>query len=260
MSLQAPNSWERMSDNDERPIEVSATPSHRGSDPRDASAFGAASRPALRAAAADYAWLLSKGYAPVSSLKLTGDRYHLTARQRQAVHRATCSDEARARRLERMCRQSELAGCELLIDGFNVLTTVESALGGAVVLACRDETFRDIAGLHGTYRRVNETIPAIALLEETIGGLNVRRSHWLFDRPVSNSGRIRSLLLARASERRLAWAVELVDDPDPLLKVAREIVATADSAILDVCSRWFNLARCAIERHCKHSNIVDMYS
>ncbi len=248
-----------MSDNDERPIEVPARPFHRGPDPRDASAFDAASLPALRAAAADFAWLLSKGYAPASSLKLTGDRYRLTERQRQAVHRATCSDDARARRLERMCREVDLAGCDLSIDGFNVLTTVESALGGAVVLACRDETYRDIAGLHGTYRRVDETIPAIALVEHTITGLSVRHCRWLFDRPVSNSGRIRSLLLARASEHRLDWTVDLVDDPDPLLKASHGIVATADSAILDVCSRWFNLPQCAIERHCGHVAIVNLY-
>ncbi len=249
-----------MSDNDETPIEVPARPSHRGQDPRDASAFDAASLPALRAAAADFAWLLSKGYAAPSSLKLTGDRYRLTERQRQAVHRATCSDDARARRLERICREVELAGCELIIDGFNVLTTVESALGGAVVLACRDETYRDIAGLHGTHRRVDETSPAIVLLAETISGLNVRHCRWLFDRPVSNSGRIRSLVLRHAEERRLDWLVDLVVDPDPLLKASCEIVATADSAVLDVCSRWFNLARRAIEQHCGNATIVDLFA
>ncbi len=201
-----------------------------------------------------------EGLRTASSLKLTGDRYRLTERQRQAVHRVTCSDEARARRVARICSETDLAGCDLIIDGFNVLTTVESALGGAVVLACRDETYRDIAGLHGTYRRVDETIPAIALLEDAITSLNVGQCRWLFDRPVSNSGRIRSLLLARASERRLEWSVDLVDDPDPLLKASREIIATADSAILDVCSRWFNLARWAIERGCGNANTVDLFT
>ena len=93
-------------------------------------------------------------------------------------------------RLERRCCEVDLAGCILLIDGFNVLTTIEAALGGAVVLSCRDETYRDIAGLHGTYRRVEETMPSISLLAATLSSLNVRQCRWLFDRPVSNSGRI----------------------------------------------------------------------
>ena len=248
-----------MNDNDERPIEVPPRPSHRGPDPRDASAFDVESLPALRAAAADFAWLLSKGYATASSLKLTGDRYRLTERQRQAVLRATCSDDARSRRLERMCRESDLAGCELVIDGFNVLTTIESALGGAVVLACRDETYRDIAGLHGTYRRVDETRPAIALLGATITGLNISHCCWLFDRPVSNSGRARRLVLDYAAEHGQDWSVEVVDDPDRLLKVSTGGVVTADSDVLDACSHWFNLARSVIDAHCPNAWIVNFH-
>ena len=152
-------------------------------------------------------WLLSRGYATVSALKLVGDRLSLTERQRQAVRRSACSDAARARRLERICPESDLAGCDLLIDGFNVLTTIEAALGGAVVLSCRDETYRDIAGLHGTYRRVAETMPSISLLGATISGLNIRRCRWLFDRPVSNSGRIRaSVSSSTPQEHRLRLA------------------------------------------------------
>ena len=47
------------------------------------------------------------------------------------------------------------------------MTTVEAALGGGVVLGCRDRTFRDIAGVHGTYRKVAETMPALELIGET---------------------------------------------------------------------------------------------
>ena len=71
---------------------------HRGADPRDAEAFGLASRPALRAAVSDLSWLLGHGYAPASSLKLVGDRWNLTERQRMAVRRSACSDDDRTRR------------------------------------------------------------------------------------------------------------------------------------------------------------------
>jgi hypothetical protein len=239
-------------------IDVPGKPSHRGPDPHDALAFDAASLPALRGAAVDFCWLLSRGYATVSALKLVGDRWSLTERQRQAVRRSACSDDARARRLAKICRGTELAEHDLLIDGFNVLTTIEAALGGAVVLACRDETYRDIAGLHGTYRRVAETAPALELLGATISGLCIGHCRWLFDRPVSNSGRTRGLFLDYAERHAQDWSVELVDDPDPLLKESTDIVATADSAVLDECSRWFNLARCVIESGRANARIVDL--
>jgi hypothetical protein len=235
-------------------------PSHRGPDPHDASAFDAASLPALRGAAEDFCWLLSRGYASASALKLVGDRFGLTERQRQAVRRSACSDDDRAGRIAKSCHAIELTGHVLVVDGFNVLTTIEAALGGAVVLSCRDETYRDIAGLHGTYRRVAETMPALDLLGLTISGLGIGQCRWLFDRPVSNSGRTRSLFMDYAEQRVQNWSVELVNDPDPLLKESTEIVATADSAVLDSCSRWFNLARCVVLAHCPSARIVELYA
>jgi hypothetical protein len=231
---------------------------HRGPDPRDDEAFGPASRPALRGAVADFSWLLGRAYAPVSALKLVGDRWRLTERQRQAVRRAACSDCARDRRIASQVKRSALTGKDVLIDGFNVLTTIEAALGGAVVLACRDTAYRDIAGIHGSYRKVAETIPALERLVTVLAGLAVRQCRWLFDRPVSNSGRIRSLVLNLAAQHGVDWSVELVDDPDPLLCESLEIVATADSAILDGGPPWLNLARIAIETACPRAMVVDL--
>ena len=206
----------------------------------------------------DLSWLLAHGYAPVSALKLVGDRWGLTERQRQAVRRGACSDEARSRRLAHRVEPDAIRGCDLLIDGFNVLTTIEAALGGAVVLACRDSTYRDIAGVHGTYRRVAETLPALDKIVALLSSLGAGHCRWLFDRPVSNSGRVRELVLAAAPVNDTAWSAELVSDPDPMLRDSSAIVATADSAVLDRANAWFNLARVVVEQTCPHANVVDL--
>ncbi len=81
---------------------------------------------------------------------------------------------------------------------------------------------------------------------------------WLLDSPVSNSGRLRGILLQVALERGSDWQVELVFSPDPLLAQSTEIIATADSAILDRCHRWVNLARLAIDSAIPGARIVDL--
>jgi hypothetical protein len=234
------------------------TRTHRGPDPRDDEAFGAEALPALRQGVNDLCWLLSRGYAIVSAVKLVGDRWTLTERQRLAMRRAACSDEAGIGRAANRARTSQVNGRKLLIDGFNVVTTVEAALGGGVVLRCRDETYRDIAGVHGTYRQVAETIPALRLVGQTVCDLNVAEVRWLFDRPVSNSGRIRGILLETAEQNGWNWTVELLDNPDAELKAFPDIVATADSAILDRCGCWLNLARLVIDAHCPAARIIDL--
>ena len=220
---------------------------HRGPHPEDAELFGPAAVPALREATSDLCWLLSKGYAGASSLKLVGDRCRLAARQRVAVARCACSNAEQTRRAEHEAKAGQWEGRPLWLDGYNVLTTVEAALAGAVVLRARDGTLRDMASMHGSFRKVAETRPALEVLGQTLAGLGPAECVWHLDRPVSNSGRLKRTIEETASAHAWPWRVELVADPDPVLWDCGEIVATADSAILDRCRAWLNLARIAVE-------------
>ncbi len=151
-----------------------------------------------------------------------------------------------------------MRGARLEIDGFNVLTTVEVALGGAVVLVGRDGGYRDLASVHGTYRKVEETAPALRLIGATLATLGVAHARWLFDSPVSNSGRLKTILRSLAEEQGWDWSVELVFNPDPVLSSSTEIIATADSVILDRCERWFNLARRVVETLVPEAWTIDL--
>ena len=232
------------------------TRTHRGPHPDDARLFGPQARPQLREAAADLSWLLSRGYVNPSALKLVGDRYRLTARQRTAVERAACSDADLARREARRVEAGRLQGRTLWLDGYNVLTTVEAALAGGVILGARDGTYRDMASMHGSYRKVTETRPALELIGRVIAALGVSECRWYLDRPVSNSGRLKRVIQETAAARGWTWSVELVPDPDPILIQTDQIVATADSVILDHCRAWFNLARETIARHVPEVDVV----
>src|SRR5687767_5998774 len=220
------------------------TRSHRGPHPEDAMLFAPDRWPALRAAVNDLSWLLGRDYASPSALKVVGDRYNLNERQRRAVMRSACPPEALARRKGKEIPREDVRGHALLVDGYNVLTTVEAALGGGVILAGRDGCYRDMASMHGTWRKVEETLPAISLVGDVMAELGVASAVWYLDSPVSNSGRLRGALLEAGGARGWDWRVEVVQNPDAdLIRAAGEVVATADSVILDGCERWFNLAR-----------------
>lgn len=213
---------------------------HRGPHPRDESLFSDADLARLRQAVADYSLLLGRGYAPRSSLKLVGDRYALRARQRTAVRRASASDrEVAARR----AKQIQLGDVEsrLLVDGFNLIVTVEAALAGGVLLRCRDGTIRDLASMHGSYRKVAETKEAIALIAGVLQDGLQAGVRWLLDRPVSNAGRLANRLRSVGRESGQDWEVSLADKVDELLIASPGPVASSDSRVLDGASRWVNL-------------------
>src|SRR5690606_469369 len=214
---------------------------HRGPHPEDARLFAAESIPALRAAVADVAWLLGRGYPETAVIELVGNRYSLTSRQRVAVWRSSSSDEAVARRVSRKRCLEDLRGRALRIDGYNVLITLESALSGGVLLVGRDGCIRDLARLHGTYRRVEETDRALTLVGELLTEHEPRRVTWLFDRPVSNSGRLAQRVRELAAASGWPWEAKAVPDPDRELIATSDRIATSDGQILDACEAWVDL-------------------
>ena len=231
---------------------------HRGPDPRDAKLFSASAASQLRLAVADYSLLLSKGYAEKSALKLVGDRFSLTARQRIAVMRCACSDEQLEHRRKTCVPIENIAGRPIMIDGYNILITTEAALSNAVIFKGRDGCLRDIAGIHGTYRKVSETIPAFKLLGLFLDGIGVTEITWLLDSPVSNSGRLRKIMTQIAEGNNFNWQITLLQNPDAELIKTDLTVATSDSVILYKCQSWVNLLPALIKRRLTDTNIIDL--
>ena len=212
----------------------------------------------LRAALADFSLLLTKGYAGKSSLKLVGDRFSLTQRQRLAIMRSACSDGQLASRSRRCLRLKDIASELIAVDGYNLLITVEAAMSGACIFKGRDGCFRDLASIHGTYRKVTETIPAVRLIGEFLKEIDAGRALWFLDSPVSNSGRLKTLIGEIARENNWNWDVELLLSPDAELKKTAAVVASSDSVVLDSCQRWANLAAEIITKKLPSATIIDL--
>jgi hypothetical protein len=246
------------------------TRTRRGAHPEDPRLFAEAALPALRTAVAEYSWLLGRGYAEPGAIKLVGDRHSLDERQRIAVRRCSCPDAALAARLSREvpcgpASPGSLAGRTVWLDGFNVLNTLEVALGGGVVLTGRDGCRRDLAGVHGTYRSVADTEAAVALAADFLSARGVASAVWWLDAPVGNSGRLAARLREVAAARSLPWEVRVVPDPDRELgrrdgdpSAAPPLVATADSVVLDRCGPWINLVGGVLDERVPDAWTVDL--
>lgn len=231
---------------------------HRGKHLEDERKFAASHVPALRDAVADLSHLLSRNYAERAALKLVGDHYQLTSRQRRAVLGASCSDTALDSRNARRLESEQLRGQALILDGYNQLILAESILSNGVLLRGRDGCIRDLASVHGSYRRVEETNDAIALVGECLQSLDPESVTWLFDAPVSNSGRLRALMLEVATAHAWPWEIELGSQVDKTLAQSSGVVVTSDGWILDRAARWTSIGDQLLQRAGADNRVIDL--
>lgn len=224
----------------------------RGYEPKDAAEFGPKSLDRLRRAAQEVFYLLDRGYDVKPATTFVGNHYLLSERQRLALARTISPSEMLRGRRERAISASTPPK-SLWIDGFNLMITLEVALSGSLLLEGMDGTYRDLAGLRGTYRIVDKTVRAAQLLLEHLDRMGVRKATVLLDQQVSNSGRLRGLLLEKAQDRTVDLEVELYPDVDGQL-TRRDRVVTSDAIILNACGSWLNLAR-----HIVDSSIPDAW-
>jgi hypothetical protein len=229
---------------------------HRGPHPRDHELFARSQLPALACAVDEFSWLLGRRYALDAALKLVGDHHQLALRQRVAVARAACSDAARERRHARQLDPAQIAARSVAVDAFNAVITLEVALAGGLGLIGRDGARRDLASVHGTYRRVLETPRALQLLVAGLAVCAPARAAWYLDRPVSNSGKLAALLRVECQQKGLEASVELTDDVDRRVSAA-DVALSADSAVLDTAEHWFDLGGWVVRQHVPEAWTLD---
>lgn len=212
----------------------------------------------LRSAVQDMQYLLTREYPEKATSELVGNRYRLKTRQIQALRGASASEGQLHNRKLKELEVSDLAGKTVYLDGFNVLILLESLLSEAYIFEGADGCFRDLSGVHGTYKRVNQTLRAVEAVAAFYHKNHIQKLVWIFDQPVSNSGRIKQIILEFAAEKNLNWEAELQYNPDKFLAESSEIIVSSDAWILDHCKKWFNLIGYLIKEENLSVNLIKM--
>lgn len=216
-------------------------PKNRGKEGSDDKLFGQTfMQRKMKEAVADMSFLLERGYGEASSCELVGHRYKLNKRQQQAIKGMAAGTTAVANRKAKQLTKEKLKEKEIIIDGFNLIILLESMLSQAYLFEGKDGAFRDLSSLHGTYKSVNQTEEAIQMVGIFLTVQEVTKVIWVFDKPVSNSGRMKTKLLELAATHNYNWEVLLENNPDKLIANSTAIAITSDAWILDRVNTWFN--------------------
>lgn len=195
----------------------------------------------IKEAIVDLSHLLSRGYPEKSSLALVGSRYRLNARQQRAIQGMSASNDQIEFRNKNSLKERDINGKNLIIDGFNVVILLESLLSLAYIFKGVDNFYRDLSSVHGTYKKVQQTTRVIELIAHFYKESQPNKLHWIFDKPVSNSGRIKKMIEEFANNENLNWEVTLDFNPDKFIVESNEIAISSDAWILDNTNKNYNL-------------------
>lgn len=216
--------------------------SRRGYIPEDEKQFKGRQLEFLKRAADEVQFLLDQGYDIKPTTTFVGNHYMFSERQRLALARSVSSKEWVSRRNEKELLRKGLQNLPqtVHIDGFNTIITLEVALSGSPIFACRDGVLRDLAGLRGTYRIIDKTQIAVELLLEQLKFLHISIACFYLDAPVSNSGRLSSLIRQCAEKHDILVEVQIITDVDHVLEQLPGVIS-GDAIILNRCMSWLNI-------------------
>lgn len=196
----------------------------------------------LQEAAEDFRYFLDREYPRKAALELVGNRYGLTSDERHLLHRGVFSDRDSRARLKKKIPLEKIKNRNLAIDGHNVLITIEAGLSGRPLILGDDGFIRDISGLSGNFRKTSRTEEAIQLILNTLKKVEPHQSLFLFDAPISKSGKLAQEVRSLLKREELPGDAKAVRVPEKILIGFPGIIATSDTAIIDQSKKVVDLA------------------
>ncbi len=210
----------------------------------------------LQKASEDFRYLLNRAYPRKAALELVGNRYQLTSDQRHLLHRGVFSDADAKSRQKKKISPKLIRGYDLVIDGYNVLITIEAGFSGRPLVLGDDGFIRDISGLSGNFQKTEMTADALQLLLNVLKRVSPRQTLFLFDSPISRSGELALEVRGRMQKENLPGDAMAVRVPEKILIGFPGRVATSDTAIIDRSHKVVDLAGYVLSRQKKLNSLI----
>jgi len=213
--------------------------------------------PNLPEAAADFRFLLSRGYPRRAALELVGNRYGLSHTARQLLHRGVFAPALALARRAKLRRLRDFPGQPLALDGHNVLITLECALRKLPLVAADDGFIRDVGEISRAFKVSDATDRVLTLLADYLAGQATGPLQVFYDAPLSLSGELAGRTREIWASRGLAVKAAAVPVPERELAAFDGPIATSDTALIDVHEPVVDLAG-EIIRGQPENSVIDL--
>jgi hypothetical protein len=212
----------------------------------------------LQKAAEDFRYLINRRYPRKAALELVGNRYGLTFDERHLLHRGVFSNKNSKARRKKKITFREVRNEDLAIDGHNVLITIEAGLSRRPLILGDDGIIRDISGLSGSFKKTETIDKAIQFIIDAIKRMKPRRTLFLFDAPISMSGKLAQEVRNQLKKENLKGEAMAVKVPEKILIGFRGVIATSDTAIIEQSKMVLDLAGYILKKNNKLESLIQL--
>jgi hypothetical protein len=191
----------------------------------------------------DLRYLLDRGYKRDSALEFVAGRYTLDAEARNLLLRTVFSRKEAEDHRKRLMEPEEIKDQKVIVDGFNVLISAETALSGGTLYLCDDGLLRDTQATYNKYKISAQTRPALEGIAGTLLHLGAREALFLFDAPVSFSGEVARMAREALERVGLEGDAETSATVDSDIIRSRRPACTSDRVIIERVEKVIDVPR-----------------
>jgi hypothetical protein len=197
-------------------------------------------------AADDIRYLLERGYHRDIAIRFVADHYKMDKNERYILARTVFSDATASSRKKKKLDIRDLKNRKLLVDGYNVLITLENLLGSEDIWIGDDSFLRDIKGMFKNHSNKDITFQAVEKMLNFIKKSDFECAEILLDMQMKNSGELAAFIRKRMEELSISGDARTSKHVDFDLKNCEPdyVVATADGVIIDAVENVVDIPGC----------------
>ncbi len=201
----------------------------------------------------DLKLLLDRGYPKEYALWFIGDHHGLTTAERNLVMRQAYSEQEISSTQAKLKPISYLAGRHFVIDGFNVIITLEQALFTGGAFKCMDGLIRDNAMAFSNYKITDNTRKTVDEVIDLLAESKPKDVTWVFDSQLSGSGSLSQYVMRRQREAGIPGESMTSPTADHQIYRLNLLTATSDSALIKRLNEIIDLPAAVLDKKQEHS-------
>ncbi len=203
--------------------------------------------------ARDIRSLLRWGYPKFATIRFVADHFQLSAEERYILTRVIMPPDRLVSRINKKVACTGIRDKDLLLDGYNVLLSVDSLLKKEPMWFCDDGYIRDTRYYFSKGKQAEDIEDSLDLVLKFLSETYPKSAIFLLDAQISRSGELAGLIRHKMKENGIKGEARTSRTADFELKAEgvnpgkNLIVATSDGIIIDSVLQVLDIPACLME-------------